>query len=875
MPNQPLAESRLLAEAATTSIDQLGRRQRLLLISEGWGSSGYYSADVLRRAAPLFEAGIHQYIDHPTRSEDEERPERSLRDLAAVLDSTAVYDPAERGLFATNEVLPAYQQFLAEMKKHIGVSIRASGTVEYGQAEGREGPIVTAITSVESVDFVTKAGRGGRIVELLESARAQALAERGTWKEQDHPRGYHGRFGHGGGASHTGSDHGGGGSSGHTPTTGAGSTGGGGGSGRGMPSVLATTEVPLKSGGTLTVDRHQDGDRITLTHNGHTTAMSRDNAHTLARQLDLADDWDKGDEESFDGVGRIHKTGAGQYEVTLHDGATLNLTRRDNVKLEQALDGLDSAARVDTGNGDLDVYSPARKKIAFRMLGTDGTPVEAVFDRASWTKVDRAIDRIIDDIDDPDITNPTTKRELTTNLGKVSVEIHGTWTGGRPLKDRLEILPEQGDWGIVVDGPQQRDWHDAVSTISTNSGISESAAPPAVPTETTAKEHTMPVPLAESRNIGAWIESRLHLAFTQLADDMYGNGRLTREERISLSGGINQALMAFTAEVQAAQPQLFQRDLYDDPDAEEAAPAAMSEAARRLAEATGITANDLRDALNQALRDTYGGKDIWVWVRDYTDEWVVFSLEDNTEPSDGGLFQQPFTLTGRTVTLTGEPAEVTAVTTYEPQPEPADRGTGTTTNRTAPGTAPGTAQMEEGAMPEMTEEQARQLAEAATLKTSLNEAIARLDSATGQIAQLTERADAADARADAADAKAQRLENEKTARRLVTEALKNTPGIPAASQGRLIESVLRDLPTTDTGGLDTDAFTTVVESAITDKQTEIASLLEESGAGHVRGLGESRAEPLTESDFETSLAESFQRLGLSDDAAKIAATGRR
>jgi hypothetical protein len=57
---------------------------------------------------------------------------------------------------------------------HIGVSVRAGGTVEEGEAEGREGRIVTAIEANpgNSVDFVTRAGRGGAVAQLLESARA-------------------------------------------------------------------------------------------------------------------------------------------------------------------------------------------------------------------------------------------------------------------------------------------------------------------------------------------------------------------------------------------------------------------------------------------------------------------------------------------------------------------------------------------------------------------------------------------------------------------------------------------------------------------------------------------------------------------------------
>jgi uncharacterized protein len=44
-----------------------------------------------------------------------------------------------------------------------------------------------------------------------------------------------------------------------------------------------------------------------------------------------------------------------------------------------------------------------------------------------------------------------------------------------------------------------------------------------------------------------WIESRIHLSFTEIADGLFGDGLLTREERIALSGLIGDALGAFNA----------------------------------------------------------------------------------------------------------------------------------------------------------------------------------------------------------------------------------------------------------------------------------------------------------------------------------------
>lgn len=178
-----VSESTTLAEAVRGQLT--GGRQRIKLIDAGWGSSGYYSHGVLAEAAKngVFPAGTHMYLDHPSASEQVDRPERSVRDLAAVLTSPATFDGG--ALYAEARVFGPFQQLLAEQADAIGVSIRAAGTAEPGEAEGRQGMIITSLTEGISVDFVTRAGRGGQIVELLESARAELRESRsiGVWLE--------------------------------------------------------------------------------------------------------------------------------------------------------------------------------------------------------------------------------------------------------------------------------------------------------------------------------------------------------------------------------------------------------------------------------------------------------------------------------------------------------------------------------------------------------------------------------------------------------------------------------------------------------------------------------------------------------------------
>lgn len=179
-----ITESTTLAEA-TRGQQPTGRRMRIKLIDAGWGSSGYYSPAVLAEAAKngVFPAGTHMYADHPSASEAMDRPERSVKDLAAVTTTPATF--ADGGLYAEAQVFTPFREILAEKRDAIGVSIRAAGTAEHGEAEGRTGPIITSLTEGISVDFVTRAGRGGQIVEVLESARTQLreAASIGSWME--------------------------------------------------------------------------------------------------------------------------------------------------------------------------------------------------------------------------------------------------------------------------------------------------------------------------------------------------------------------------------------------------------------------------------------------------------------------------------------------------------------------------------------------------------------------------------------------------------------------------------------------------------------------------------------------------------------------
>lgn len=155
-----------LHESFSPEASSLGDgKYRIRIIAPGQGSSGIYTAENLAESAPLFKAGTEMFIDHPTESEEWERPERSIRDYAGVFleDATVGEDGA---LYTVCKVFSGVNELIKDKWEHIGVSINA-----WCADPISENGIVPPIAGVRSVDFVTTPGAGGAIVDLLESNR--------------------------------------------------------------------------------------------------------------------------------------------------------------------------------------------------------------------------------------------------------------------------------------------------------------------------------------------------------------------------------------------------------------------------------------------------------------------------------------------------------------------------------------------------------------------------------------------------------------------------------------------------------------------------------------------------------------------------------
>ena len=156
------------------------------VIEAGWGSSGYYGASMLSEFGPkVFKAGTKVFMNHPSASESNDRPERDVHQLAGKLVSDSVF--RENGLYAEIEFYSHYASIISEMAQDVGLSIHALGNAVEGEAEGRQGPIIESLVEdpLTSVDVVTVAGAGGKFVTLLESYKrigeaAELVAETDT-----------------------------------------------------------------------------------------------------------------------------------------------------------------------------------------------------------------------------------------------------------------------------------------------------------------------------------------------------------------------------------------------------------------------------------------------------------------------------------------------------------------------------------------------------------------------------------------------------------------------------------------------------------------------------------------------------------------------
>lgn len=231
------------------------------------------------------------------------------------------------------------------------------------------------------------------------------------------------------------------------------------------------------------------------------------------------------------------------------------------------------------------------------------------------------------------------------------------------------------------------------------------------------------------------------------------------------------------------------------------------------------TANQTRDALNDALKERYGAENTYVWLRDYDTGTVWFEHET---PSASGIYQIAYSSTDDTVTLAeGDPVEVRQHITYLPVNQPA--GQSKESNK------------KEKVMPEISETELAQLRNTAGLAEA---AVKERDELKTKLAAAEQ-----DKRKQLGEA------NIAKASAIVADAFK---GVKAP---KLTETLAKTFPTTDDGVIDEDAFRTSVDEAV-------AELAEATGVGKVAGFGGSTPSgTVTEESVDTKAGRIFDVKG--------------
>jgi len=156
------------------------------LIKPGWGNkrdNHYYSPEVLRRDAKVFEGAKMYATDHRPGEKNVRSEVSVVREITGFTDDgapiaqVAVHDPD----FAEATRNRAKLGTLGTLE----CSILATGRTKKGKApDGQKGNIVEAITSAMSVDWVTKAGAGGHALNLAENDGGEIMSEQDKEKDE-------------------------------------------------------------------------------------------------------------------------------------------------------------------------------------------------------------------------------------------------------------------------------------------------------------------------------------------------------------------------------------------------------------------------------------------------------------------------------------------------------------------------------------------------------------------------------------------------------------------------------------------------------------------------------------------------------------------
>lgn len=408
--------------------------------------------------------------------------------------------------------------------------------------------------------------------------------------------------------------------------------------------------------------------------------------------------------------------------------------------------------------------------------------------------------------------------------------------------------------------------------------------------------------LQEAANLGNWLESRIHLAFTEIADNMFGDGRLTREERIALSSAIGEALTAFNSAVTATVPGVYERE----PWREAPGPNTMSEAAIEAEFVPLVEKAVRRDGTIpiKLIQPGWGSSGYYpaevlerdgpkVFVKGLKAFWNHPTPTEESQRPEGDLNALAAELIGDARWDANGPAGPglyadakvfegyqSAVNDMAKHIGMSIRATGRAMQGEAEGrkgpivqqltaaksvdfvTEPGAGgrvlDMFEAARPRVSG--ASDTQEESVDTKQLQEAMTRLEQQNRDLQAQNARFSEALMLRDARD--------------FVRQAVANA-NVPDVTKARLVETLSVNPPVKD-GALDADAYATRIAEAIKG-EVEYLTKAAGYGSGRIEGMGAdagAHTHELTPEDVQKRMNDAFQRLGLSESAAKVAANGR-
>ena len=147
----------------------------IALIQPGWGNArdnNFYPAEVLKRDAHVFEGLKMHTVDH-------KEAERSERTEVSVIDKIVGFTSAGAPIARVTVFDPAFAEKVrnrsaAGKLNTLECSILASGIARKGTApDGKAGNIVESIVEGRYVDWVTRAGAGGKALRITEGNAAE------------------------------------------------------------------------------------------------------------------------------------------------------------------------------------------------------------------------------------------------------------------------------------------------------------------------------------------------------------------------------------------------------------------------------------------------------------------------------------------------------------------------------------------------------------------------------------------------------------------------------------------------------------------------------------------------------------------------------